>query len=106
MPLYIMYLNLKDGVSEDEFVKKLKASFDYNTGKVEGFGLGKLYRHHLFGANPRTYQIHVEFKDLGTWDRFMALIEKDAQAERLFHEWQSLVEMKTHYDEFIRELPF
>lgn len=66
MPLYIMYVNLKDGVIEEEFVKKLKESFDYNTGKVEGFGLGKLYRHHFFGTNPRTYQIHVEFKDLST----------------------------------------
>jgi len=105
MPLYIMYLNLKDGVIEEEFVKKLKESFDYNTGKVEGFGLGRLYRHHLFGANPRTYQIHVEFKDLGTWDRFMALLEKDTKASKLYQEWQNLVDMKTHYDEFIREIP-
>ena len=105
MPLYIMYFNIKDGANEGEFVRKLKESFDYNMGKVEGFGLGKLYRHHLFGRNPRTYQIHVEFRDLGTWDRFMAFIEKDTQAGKLFHEWQNLVDMKTHYDEFVREIP-
>ena len=105
MPLYIMSFNLKDGVNEEEFVKKLKASFDYNEGKVEGFGLGKLYRHHLFGANLRMYQIHVEFKDLSTWDRFMTLIEKDIKAARLYQEWQYLVDMKTHYDEFVREIP-
>ena len=104
MPLYIMYFNLKDGVSEEEFVNKLKEYLDYLQGKVEGLGSVKLYRHHLFGANPRTYQMHAEFKDLGTWDRYLTLNEKDAMFSRLSQEWHSLMDMKTHYDEFIREL--
>jgi hypothetical protein len=37
--LYIMCFNLKDGVSEEEFVSKLKESFSYHEGKVEGLGL-------------------------------------------------------------------
>jgi len=100
-----MYFNLKDGVSEEEFVKKSKEFLGYYQGKVEGFGPWKLYRHHAIGTNPRTYQMHTDFKDFGTWDRFMALNEKDAKAARLLQEWQNLIDMKTHYDEFVREIP-
>ena len=105
MPLYIMYFNLKDDVSEEEFVKKSKEFLGYLQGKVEGLGSGKLYRHHAIGTNPRAYQMHIEFKDFGTWDRFLALNEKDAKSARLYQEWQNLVDMKTHYDEFVREIP-
>ena len=104
MPLYIMYFNLKDGVSEEEFVKKTKEWISYLKGKVEGLGSMKLFHHHGFGANRRTYQMHTEFKDFGTWDRFLAFEEKDAKALRLMHEWQNLVDMNTHYDEFVREI--
>jgi hypothetical protein len=38
-----MYFNLKDGVSEAEFVNKLKEYFDYLNGKVEGLGSSTLY---------------------------------------------------------------
>jgi hypothetical protein len=103
--LYIMCFNLKDGVSEEEFVSKLKESFSYHEGKVEGFGSAKLYRHHLHGANPRTYQMHVEVKDFGTWDRWLAFHKKDVEGARLFQEWQKLVDMNTHFDEFVREIP-
>jgi hypothetical protein len=60
-----MYFNLKTGVSEDEFVKKLKDFLDYLKGKIKGVGPEKLYRHHVFGANPRTFQTHIEFKEFG-----------------------------------------
>jgi len=105
MPLYIMYFNLKDDVSEEEFVKKAKEWVSFVKGKVEGLGSMKLFRHHAFGANRRTYQMHTEFKDFGTWDRFLAFEEKDAKATRLLHEWQNLVDINTHYDEFAREIP-
>jgi len=105
MPLYIIYFNLKDGVSEEDFVKKSKEFLGYLQGKVEGFGTWKLYRHHAFGANLRTYQMHIEFEDFGTWYRFLALNEKDAKAARFYQEWQNLVDVKTHYDEFVREIP-
>ena len=105
MLLYIIYFNLKDGVSEEEFVKKSKEVYGYRHGKVEGFGTWKLYRHHLIGANLRTYQIHIEFRDFGTWDRFIALNEKDAKSATLHKEWQNLIDMRTHYDEFVREIP-
>ena len=105
MPLHIIYLNLKDGVIEAEFARKVKESFDYTEGKVEGFGPWKLYRHHFFGANPRMYQIHTEFKDLGTWQNVTVLLTKDAKAVKLWQAWQNLVDMNSHYDEFIREIP-
>jgi len=100
-----MYFNLKNGVSEEEFVNKLKEFSDYLKGKVAGLGSGKFYRHHYFGANPRTYQMHIELKDFGTWDRYFAFIEKDAKGTRLFQEWHKLIDMKTHFDEFVREIP-
>ena len=106
MPLMIMYFNLKDGVGEDDFVKKAREFLRYHQAKVEGLGAGKLYRHHVIGTNSRTYQIHVEFKDFGTWDRFVALNEKDAKSARLMQEnWYDLIDMKTHYDELVREIP-
>jgi len=103
MPLYIMYFNLKDGVSEEEFVKKTKEFLD--SGKVEGIGSAKLYRHHLFGANRRVYQMHLEFEDFGAWDRFSTFLEKNAKAAQLMKEWHNLMDYKTHYDEFVREIP-
>jgi len=104
--LMIMCFNLKDGVSEEEFVKKAKEWLSYIEGKVEGVGSWKFYRHHLFGANLRTYQMHLEIKDFGTWDRFLAFIEKDAKAARLLQEnWWNLIDMNTHFDEFVREIP-
>lgn len=104
MPLWIMCFNLKE-VSEEKFVKKSKELWDYVVGKIEGFGSPKLYRHHGFGANRRTYQMHLEFEAFGTWDRFSAFIEKDAKCATLLEEWHDLVDMKTHYDDFVREIP-
>ncbi len=104
--LYIMCFNLKNGVSEEEFANKVKELWDYLEGKVEGARVGKLYRHHLFGANLRTYQMHMEVKDFSTWDRFLAFIKKDAKGTRLMHEnWWKLIDMNTHFDEFVREIP-
>ena len=102
--LYIVYFNLKNGVSEEEFVKKTKELWGYSEGKVEGLGPMKLYRHHN-GANPRYYQLHWEMKDYGTWDRLYAFIEKDAKAERLAQEWRKLFDLNTHFDEFVIEIP-
>ena len=85
MPLYIMCFNLNDGVSEEEFVKKARDWVSYIKGKIEGLGSMKLFRHHAFGANQRTYQMHTEFKDFSTWDRFLTFEEKDAKALRLMH---------------------
>jgi len=102
--LYIIFFNLKNGVSEEEFVNKSKEFSDYFEGKVEGFGSWKFYRHHN-GANPRYYQMHMEMKDYGTWDRLFDLVEKDAKAERLAQEWRKLVDMNTHFDEFLMEIP-
>jgi len=99
-----MCFNLKNGVSEEEFVKKTKEWGDYGEGKVEGFGSGKLYRHHN-GANPGIYQMHVEMKDYGTWDRFLAFLGKDAKGGRLFREWHKLLDLNTHFDEFVIEIP-
>jgi len=106
MTKMIMYFNLKNGVSEEEFVNKAKELFRYLEGKIEGLGTGKLYRHDYFGANPRTYQMHMEMLDFGTLDRLSAFIKKDAKAARLFQEnWWKLIDMDTHYDEFVREIP-
>jgi len=101
-----MCFNLKNGVSEEEFVTKVKEWSGYLEGKVEGIGSRKLYRHHFFGANPRTYQMHMEMRDFGTLDRFLAFIKKDAKAARLLQEnWRKLIDMDTHYDEFVHEIP-
>ena len=105
MPLYVMYFNLKDDVSEEEFVKKTKEWLSSIKGKVKGVGSMKLFRHHAFGANQRTYQMHSEFQDFSAWDRFLAFEEMDEKAVKLVHEWQDLIDMNTHYDEFIREIP-
>jgi len=105
MPLLITYFNLKDGVSEEEFVKKAKEILGYLQGKVEGLGSGKLYQHYLIGTNPKMYQIHIEFKDFGTWDRYVAFFEKDAKVARLRREWLNLIDIQTNYDEIVREIP-
>ena len=104
--LMIMCFNLKNGVSEEEFVNKVKELLDYLKGKVVGLGPMRLYQHHFFGANLRTYQMHMEVKDFGTWDRFLAFIGKDAKGARLMQEnWWKLIDMNTHFDEFVREIP-
>jgi len=100
-----MYFNLKDSENKKEFVKKTRDWVRYIKGKVEGLGPMKLYRHHAFGANQRTYQMHVEFRDFSTWDRFFILHDKDVKAGRFMRDWQGLIDMNTHYDEFIREIP-
>ena len=105
MPFMIMYFNLKDGVTEEEFVKKAKEFLSYHQTKVEGFGPSKLYRHYAIGANPRTYQIHVEFRDLAVWDRFVALNKSDAKSVKLLREnWYGFIDMNTHYDELVDEV--
>jgi len=102
MPLWIMCFNLKDGASEEELVKLLK---EYSDMKIEGFGSSKLYCHHLVGANRRTYQLHMEFKDFAAWDKLLAYVAKDAKGTRFYQKWRNLIDMKTHYDEFVREIP-
>jgi hypothetical protein len=47
----------------------------------------------------------MEMRDFGTWDRFAALMKKDAKAARFYQEWQKLVNLDTHYDEFVSEIP-
>jgi hypothetical protein len=102
----IMCFNLKKGVSEEEFVNKVKELSDYYKGKVDGLGTMRLYRHHFFGANRRTYQMHTEVKDFGTWDRFQTFIEKDTKGARLMQEnWWKLIDMDTHFDDFVKEIP-
>lgn len=105
MTKMIVYFNLKNGVSEEEFVNKLKELRGYLEGKIEGLGSWKLYRHDWIGANPRTYQWHWEMRDFGTWDRLAAFIKKDAKAARLSEEMRKLMDIDTHYDEFVREIP-
>ena len=74
-------------------------------GKVEGLGPMKLYRHHN-GANPRYYQMHMEMKDYATQDRFLAFLEKDAKVAKLLQEWRKeLMDLDTHFDEFVIEMP-
>ena len=102
--LLMICFNLKSGVSEEEFVKWAKEFSDYIEGKVEGFGSTKLYRHQA-GANPRYYQMHTEMKDYVAWDRFLDFIEKDAKGKKLLEEWRKLVDLNTHFDEFVKEIP-
>lgn len=50
--------------------------------------------------------MHMEMRDFGTLDRLAAFIKKDAKAARLFQEnWWKLIDMDTHYDELVREIP-
>ena len=102
--LFMLFFNLKHGVSEKELVDKFKEWSDYSEGKLEGFGSGKLYRHHN-GANPRYYQLHVEMKDYGSWDKFLAFLDEDAKGARLMQEWRKLLDLNTHFDEFVIEIP-
>ena len=103
MPVYIMYFNLKNEVNEKKFVEKFKEFLDLI--KVKGLESTKLYRHHGFGANPRTFQMHTEFKEFSNWDEFLSSIQNDPKFSRLLEEWQNLVDMNTHYDEFVIEIP-
>ena len=48
--------------------------------------------------------MHVEFKDLGAWDGFLAIVEKDEKLTRLADEIRELMDFKTHYDETLREI--
>jgi hypothetical protein len=103
--LCIMYFNLRNGVNEEEFLKRAAEFIGYLEGKIEGFSSSKLYRHYMVGANPRRFQLHMEMRDFGTWDKFSAFIKKDVKGAKLYQEWQNLVNMNTHYDEFVSEIP-
>lgn len=105
MTKMIMYFNLRNGVSEEEFVNEAKEFLSYLEGKIEGLGSTKLYQHYMIGANPRKYQMRMEMRDFGTWDRFAAFIKKDTKGAKFYQEWQKLVDMDTHYDEFVSEIP-
>jgi hypothetical protein len=48
--------------------------------------------------------MHVEIKDYGTWDGFFNFIEKDAKGARLLQEWRKLIDLNTHFDEFVVEI--
>ena len=104
--LYIIYFNLKNGVKDEEkLVEQTKELSSCLEGKVEGLGSVKLYRHHN-GANPRYYQMHMEMKDYATWDRFLAFMEKDAKVAKLLQGWRKeLMDLDTHFDEFVIEMP-
>jgi hypothetical protein len=104
--LYIIYFNLKNGVSDEEkLVEQSKELSKLLEGKVKGLGSVKLYRHHN-GANPRYYQMHMEMKDYATWDRFLAFMEKDAKVAKLLQGWRKeLMDLDTHFDEFVIEMP-
>ena len=102
-----MYFNLKEGVSEEEFIEKSKEWVSYNKGKVEGERVEstKLYRNHFFSANQRVYRMHFEFENFTAWEGFSKFLEEDKKGARLMDEWHSFMEYKTHYDEFVREIP-
>jgi len=104
MPLYIMYFNLQNGVSEEEFIKKTSEWVYSLKDRIEGLGSMKLFRHYNFGANCRTYQMVMEFKDFSTWDKFLAFEKNNVKATKLRYEWENLVDMNTHFDEFVHEL--
>ena len=48
--------------------------------------------------------MHMKMRDFATWDRWLTLIKKDAKGAKLYKEWQNLVNMNTHYDEFVSEI--
>jgi len=48
---------------------------------------------------------HLFRESLATWDRFLAFIEKDAKVAKLLQEWRKLVDLNTHFDEFVMEIP-
>jgi hypothetical protein len=48
--------------------------------------------------------MHTEFQDFGNWDGFLPSIKNDPISSRLLEEWQNLVDMNTHYDEFVIEI--
>jgi len=47
----------------------------------------------------------MEFKDFAAWDKLFAFVQKDAEGARFYQKWRNLIDMKTHYDEFVREIP-
>ena len=50
--------------------------------------------------------MHMKMRDFATWDRWLTFIKKDAKGAKLYKEWQNLVNMNTHYDEFVSEIPW
>jgi hypothetical protein len=67
--------------------RRRNGSFTLKT-KLKDFVSMKLFRHHAFGANKRTYQMHTEFKDFGTWDRFLVFHDKDAKAAEAYKNYK------------------
>jgi hypothetical protein len=49
--------------------------------------------------------MHAKFQTFGTWDRYVAFFETDTKFAQLSQEWHNLIELNTHYDEFVREIP-
>jgi len=49
--------------------------------------------------------MHVEMKDYASWDKFLAFLEEDAKGARLMQEWRKLLDLNTHFDEFVIEIP-
>ena len=50
--------------------------------------------------------MHMAMKDYATWDRFLAFMEKDANVAELLQEWRKeLMDLDTHFDEFVIEIP-
>jgi hypothetical protein len=49
--------------------------------------------------------MHTEVKDFGALDALVAFCKKDSKAAKMLQEWQGLIDMNTHFDEFVREVP-
>lgn len=96
----VMYFNLKDGVSEEEFKEKAKGYYDYVNQKVEGVGAFKIFRHYFFGENRRSYQLWCEFDDFHAVEREKEAKE-DPEVERRLKEVNDLIDMKEHIDELV-----
>jgi hypothetical protein len=100
----VMYFNLRDGVTDTEFLEKVRKYAVAVKAKTEGVGPFKLYCHYFFGANTRRYQLWTTFEDFHAVEREKEA-KNDPEVARRLKEMNDLVEMKEHIDELVTELP-
>lgn len=101
-----MYFNLKEDVAEADMLERSKRFFAYLQEKIEGFGPVKILRHHGFGVafGLGLYRTFERFETYSIWDEYDRLLKDDPQAAKLGKDFFDLVDLKSHIDEFVREL--
>lgn len=111
MPYHIMYVNLKEGATEEDLISSLSRYEAICKKKVKGWGGFTVYKHYYLGEARRQYQIWLKIEDFATIDGEIP-IKDDPEVKDVHDRLISTMDLVNHIDECVsviypkREKPF